>query len=160
MKFRSIKEFPKCNRVYDFDLIGMREYLEKQNLQFDPIYQRGYVWTQEQKISYVEYFLKIPVSGNHIFLNQSEWDLPLEIVDGKQRLTALFDFLDNKIPAFGYLFSEFEDKFPLHATLRVYVNDLKTQKEVVEWYLSMNTGGSIHTEKDLHPAYDYLNKIV
>lgn len=32
-------------------------YLEQYDLDFDPPFQRGYVWTKKQKIAYVEYLL-------------------------------------------------------------------------------------------------------
>lgn len=34
----------------------------------------------------------------------------------------------------------------------IYINNLPTEKEVVEWYSGLNRGGPIHTEKDLAPA--------
>jgi hypothetical protein len=30
------------------------------------------------------------------------------------------------------------------------------KRDVVEWYIGINTGGSIHTEEDLKPAYELL----
>jgi len=71
------------------------------------------------------------------------------------------DFMDNKIPVFGgtYL-NDFEDKFPFAKYDFIFhVNNLISQKEIVEWYLGFNTGGSIHTEDDLKPAYEYLKTL-
>jgi hypothetical protein len=33
---------------------------------------------------------------------------------------------------------------------------LKTRKEVLEWYLNFNSGGSVHTEQELQKVRDLL----
>ena len=37
----------------------------------------------------------------------------------------------------------------MHITLKVHINNLKTKKEVLTWYLEMNTGGTVHTDDEL-----------
>ena len=38
-------------------------------LQLNPEFQRGHVWTEEQQIAWVEYYLRGGKSGNTIYLN-------------------------------------------------------------------------------------------
>ena len=117
----------------------------------------------DQKIAFIEYQLKGGFSGKHIFWNSPNWDSvakkndPLQLVDGKQRINAVLDFLDNKIKIFGgYSINDFEDKLKFtEPDFIFHVNNLKTQLDVVNWYLGLNTGGSIHTKEDLKSAYDY-----
>lgn len=72
------------------------------------------------------------------------------IVDGKQRLQAVRCFLNNEIPVFGAYFKEYEDKMRMTvASFRWNIAMLKTRKEVLEWYLAFNAGGSVHTQEEL-----------
>ncbi len=69
-------------------------------------------------------------------------------VDGLQRLTAMRRFLRNEIKVFGAYYNEF-DEIPNSISLIFCVNNLKTRKEVLKWYLEMNTGGTVHTEEEI-----------
>ncbi len=170
MKFRDIPKFPFASYVVNIGWDYLPSWIEEHNkdimrCELDPFYQRGYVWTKKQKISYIEYQLKGGFSGRDIFWNCPNWlsfkdaDNVIQLVDGKQRIDSVLGFLNDKIPAFGLKYSEFEDDLPpVEPSLIFHVNNLKTEKEVVEWYVGFNTGGSIHTAKDLKPALDYLKK--
>lgn len=169
MKFSDIKQFPKSNYRINVPWSYINSWMEDQatyfNLDLDPPFQRGYVWTEFQKRSYVEYILRGGMSGKDIYWNCTGWkdvikNSPLQIVDGKQRLNAVLEFLNNKFKVFGHYYHGFEDKLSLlDASFNVHVNDLIDPKDVVEWYISMNTGGSVHTPKDFKPAYEFLSTI-
>lgn len=79
-------------------------------LDVSPDFQRAYVWTANQKVSFVEYFLRGGSSGVDIYTNCPTWNSmvpPLDpkswfvLVDGKQRLDALLGFLNNEFQVFG-----------------------------------------------------------
>ena len=137
----------------------------------DPEYQRGYVWSLYQKERYVEYCLRGGKSGRDIYWNCPNWSAnvgttpwhdTLELVDGKQRLSAVQAFLSNQLRVFGKTLDEYGGPRQLRSMYHdfvFHVHNLPTQQEVIEWYLGMNTGGSIHTEDDLKPAYEYLRKL-
>ncbi len=123
-------------------------------LDLNPDFQRGHVWTPEQQTAYVEYNLKGGRSGRDIFFNcvgwQGKYDGPFVIVDGKQRLHAALQFLDNQVPIFGgHYFKDIEGRLPTSAEFVFNVNDLPTHKEVLQWYLEMNTGGTPHTDAEI-----------
>jgi hypothetical protein len=168
MKFKDIKQFPfasyQVDISWDYLEDSLVHYNKEDRLDFDPEFQRGYVWTKEQQIAYVEYQLRGGFSGKDVFFNHPNWMTTYEgkmvLVDGKQRLTAVLAFLRNEIPAFGFYYRDFEDKIGFaHVNFKFHINNLKTEKEVVEWYLGFNTGGSIHTEEDLKPAKELLKRL-
>ena len=71
-------------------------------------------------------------------------------VDGLQRITAAQRFVHNEIKVFGSYFKEFEDSVrTLQQTMILNVNDLKTEKEVLQWYVDMNAGGTPHTNEEI-----------
>jgi hypothetical protein len=158
MNFRDIPKFTK-RPVYSVDhslsyLLDAMENYYTIGLVLNPDFQRGHVWTAKQQSAYIEYLLRGGESGRDIYLNHSDWILcktgDFVCVDGLQRLTACIGFLENEIRAFGLTCDEFEGKIGImEPRLRFHVNDLKTRKDVLTWYLEMNTGGTIHTEKEI-----------
>ena len=139
------------------------------SLNIEPPYQRGLCWTEEQKVAYVEYRLKGGVNGRHIYLNcpnyrssnigNDDWSRTFEVVDGKQRLTAVAEFMQDKIKVFGgYVASEL-DMYDTDADFIFVIENYKNKKEVVEWYLSMNTGGTNHTPADIKIATEYMSSL-
>jgi hypothetical protein len=172
MKFEDIPQFT-CDGNYVVNVSW--RYLEEQlnhykkefNLQLDPDFQRPHVWTLKKQERYIEFILRGGKSSRDIYFNQPYWmrwkrddDLknPLVLVDGKQRLNAAKLFLNNKIKAFGCYYKEFEDS--LHPTVDFifHVNSLPTRKEVLQWYLDLNSGGVVHTEEELNHVRKLLSK--
>ncbi len=80
---------------------------ERGVLILDPDFQREYVWTTVYKKGLIESLLNgYPIP--QIFLRQqlNEEDLKkekLQVVDGQQRLTTIFNFINNKFPVDGEL---------------------------------------------------------
>lgn len=70
-------------------------------------------------------------------------------VDGLQRITAVLKFMNNEIKIFGSQYKEFEDHMPSNAELLFCVNNLQTKKEVLQWYVDMNAGGTPHTNDEI-----------
>lgn len=129
-------------------------------LDLDPDFQRGYVWTPEQKTAYVEYILRGGQSGRYLYFNCPSWmeigrKNPRKyndfvIVDGKQRLSAVLGFLHDEVPAFGHKFSDFEERMRITGPdFVVHVNNLATRTQVLQWYIEMNTGGTVHTNEEI-----------
>lgn len=141
---------------------------QKQGLQLNPDFQRGHVWTKEQQALYCEYFLKSGLSGRIIYLNDPNWSnnntteyTDFVCVDGLQRLTALMSFMNNKLPVFGSLLSGFDGKIRTcraHNNLKININSLQTKKEVLEWYVQMNTGGTLHTNNEIQKVQDMIKE--
>lgn len=66
-----------------------------------------------------------------------------------QRLTAIQRFVNNEIKVFGFYYNEYTDNLRINQTIKLNVNDLKTKKEVLQWYVDMNTGGTPHTNEEI-----------
>jgi hypothetical protein len=124
-------------------------------LDLNPDFQRGHVWTMEQKTAYVEYAIRGGISGKELYFNCAGWMAdfrgPFVLVDGKQRLDAALGFLRNEVPICnGFYYKDFEDKLTSSSPeFYVNINDLPTRADVLRWYLDLNTGGVIHTREEL-----------
>jgi uncharacterized protein with ParB-like and HNH nuclease domain len=154
MKFSDIPKFTSVNG-YQVNVFlhhiksTIQDYLET-GLELNPDFQRGHVWTEEQQVRYVEYFLRGGTSARIIYFNSPDiysGKLPFVCVDGLQRLTALLRFLNNELKAFGCYYRDFEGR--TDANLVFVVNDLKTRAEVYQWYIEMNSGGTLHSDEEI-----------
>lgn len=177
LKLKNIpKLIPTGNYEADIHLKYLKErtktFVEEYGLQLDPDFQRCHVWDIDQRIRFVEFILQ-GGKTNTIYFNQPSWMCYVEegeydefvIVDGKQRLTSLLMFLDNKFPVFknldneniGYYAKDF-DTFG-YVSINYTINDLKSKKQVYEWYLSMNRGNIAHTEEELQKVENMLTNL-
>ena len=60
---------------------------------------------------------------------------------------------------FGSYFSEYEDRINItDATIYLNVNNLKTEKEVLQWYVDMNSGGTPHTEREIQKVTGMIER--
>lgn len=136
-------------------------------IDLNPDFQRGHVWTEYQQILYIENMLRGMKHGRDIFFNSPAFGLrPNEkrdlddtilCVDGLQRLTAIKRFMNNEIKIFGNYLKDYSDRpRDRFAKLRIYINSLGTRAEVLDWYLQMNSGGTVHSESELKRVRELL----
>lgn len=132
----------------------LTDWVPNMGLQLNPDFQRAHVWTEEQQIAYIEYFLRGGKSGRELYFNHPGWMGSFRgdfvLVDGKQRIEAFRRFFNNEIKVFGHYHEEFGDKIrTVSHTFIVHINDLKTREEVLTWYIEMNSGGTVHTKDEI-----------
>lgn len=179
MKITRFKDIPQFTSVgsyqVNYSLTSLvREIEEEVNemgLQLNPEFQRGHVWTEEQQIAWLEYHLRGGKSGNTIYLNNPFWSSYREpkqneysdyvCVDGLQRITAAQRFVHNEIKVFGSYFKEYEDRLRLanDVTMILNVNNLKSEKEVLQWYIDMNAGGTPHTNEEIERVKQMIKEL-
>lgn len=171
MKYIRYKDIPKLNQASwrtAYPLANLEERIQdlvqEYGLDLEPEYQRGYVWTQGQQIAYVEHILRGGQgSSKEITFNMPGWGKsfkgPMEIVDGKQRLNACLAFLRDEIPAYGSRRSEYEDRLPSRAEVVLCIADLENREDLLQWYIDLNSGGTIHTQDELDRVRDLIKAI-
>ncbi len=142
---------------------SIERYVSEYNLDIDPDFQRGHVWDEEKQVRFIEFMLGGGRSSRVIYFNHPGWMNSFKgdfvLVDGKQRLNAAMRFAKNEIPAFGYYRKEYTDKPQfMHSSFRFNINSLKTRKEVLQWYLDLNTGGVVHTKEEIERVRQLLAK--
>jgi uncharacterized protein with ParB-like and HNH nuclease domain len=174
-KFADIPQFTSDGTYQvDYPLTSLVSYIEEEvsemGLQLNPEFQRGHVWTEEQQIAWLEYHLRGGKSGSIIYLNNPFWHSsrnPKEneysdyvCVDGLQRITAAQRFIHNEIKVFDSYFNEFEDRIRMaSAMIHLNVNDLKSKREVLQWYIDMNAGGTPHTKEEIERVSKMLEEL-
>lgn len=86
------------------------KFYERGRININPAYQRNYRWSNEQKTKFIEsLILKYPIPP--IITIKTENDNGLynyEIIDGVQRLSTIFEFVNAKSESGGVIINEFE----------------------------------------------------
>ena len=136
---------------------SIARYEKNYGLDVCPDFQRGHVWTPEQRTAYVESKLSggIPHQSDIIRFNCPGWQNSFEgqmvCVDGLQRLTSALMFLRDEVSVFGgHVLSRIGNgKVPWDVSFRVTINDLRTREAVLNWYLELNAGGTPHSATEI-----------
>ena len=77
-----------------YSIFELKRKYDKDRICIDPDFQRNLVWTNKQKSELIEsVIMQIPLPL--IYLAENEYG-KLVVVDGRQRLTTFFQFLDNE----------------------------------------------------------------
>jgi hypothetical protein len=77
--------------VLDYNLRSLTDLVKNKKIDLSPSYQRRNRWKDDRKSQLIESFLmNVPIPN--IFLNEDEYG-HYSVIDGKQRLTAISDFL-------------------------------------------------------------------
>lgn len=148
------------------------DYLEKQlanyendwGLNLDPDFQRGHVWTEAQRIAYIEGVFRGTVGDSQriIQFNAPHWDdddhggdLPneIQIIDGLQRLTTVRKFMAGEVLAFGMQVDDFADSaFSVRRgafRLKFAVHNFAWRSDLLRFYLAINAGGTPHSAAEI-----------
>ena len=151
----------------------LKDFEEEYGLEINPDYQRGNVWNEEQQIAYVEFILRGGKSANVIYFNCPEFSmgscerienfdkLPMQCLDGLQRLTAIRKFLNNELPIFnGNYLNDFEDKESILRLrpIKFNVNNLQTRRDIIKWYIDYNSAGTYHSKEEIERVKKLLEE--
>lgn len=140
----------------------------REQLDVNPPYQRGVVWGTKRKRNLIRSLLSgIPIPSvviNDRSVRFEDWDAEVDasyvVVDGKQRITTLRDFVDGKLSVPGYwfdvdadevLFTELDksdQRHFLHRPIAVSEAKLSTLDEEREMFDLINFGGLAQGEVD------------
>ena len=80
------------------DIQFLIKYISENQLDLNPIYQRGYVWTIEQKKSFIKALIQGQTTLKPTYLyNNVQVNEPMyEVLDGKQRINAVISYMKHE----------------------------------------------------------------
>ncbi|WP_270834505.1 DUF262 domain-containing protein [Aeromonas sp. QDB07] len=134
-------------------------------LNLEPDFQRGHVWTHEQRVAFIEGIFRGTVGDSQriIQFNVPHWDdenhggdLPneIQIVDGLQRLTTVRMFMAGEIAIFGGLKASDLDgsKYAVNRPsyrLQFAIHNFANRADLLRYYLAINSGGTPHSTSEI-----------
>lgn len=152
-------------RFYNNDIDSLLHYHYK-GINYSPNYQRGLVWSQENKERLIESLMSGLDIGKFIFIelpfDSENPDSPqLEILDGKQRLTTLVEFFENKITYKGLKYRELnpKDKGWLNRQLvsvAIGRSEDWTENQKINYFLKVNFEGVPQSREH----FDYVKSLL
>lgn len=137
----------------DFSLAAIYDMVSKNSIDIQPHYQRRDRWNAEKQSALIESFLlNVPVPP--VYLSEDEYG-HYSVIDGKQRITAICDFLEGnlrlkslkKFPELdGLYFFDLPEILRNALTVRPYIRVTTLLKQSddqlkYEVFLRLNTGG-------------------
>lgn len=136
-------------------------------IDFNPDYQRGYVWTQEDKELLLDSVFKNIDIGKFalIRLSDAEWierGFGYEILDGKQRLSTLIEFYENKLAYKGKYYNDlsWKDRITFkHHNVSVAEVQSENKKTILKYFLMLNRTGKAMDKAQLDKVENMLNEI-
>ena len=168
-----INGIPRHGSSFSVDLNDLKSSIDGYERRYggfimNPDFQRKAVWTQAQQISYIESIIRgVAGSATQITINSpvfggagdGKQDLGEEmlLVDGLQRLTACFAYLNNEFKIFenelGGVYKEYFDGTDfssgrIHLDFKVY--NIQKKVDLMNLYILLNAGGTNHTDDELN----------
>lgn len=120
-----------------------------------PDYQRGYVWSLKDKQRYIESVFESRDLGKLVFLEDpSLEDNRVEILDGKQRLSAIMGYFESRFSFGGVFFHELSgrDRQQIESRSIQYAllnrHEMK-KSDLLKLFLDINCAGVPQTEEHL-----------
>lgn len=117
-------------------------------IDMSPEYQRGNVWTAKEKELLIESIFENRDIGKFVIIMHPYAPDPAphaEILDGKQRLTTLIEFYENRWPYRGVLFNDLhwrdQNHFQRYCVNWAELNEKTTRKQKLEYFLKLNVAG-------------------
>ena len=127
-------------------LIDVYKYWIDKEIDLNPFYQRDLVWTKKQKLAYIMAIFEKGIETKPTFIVNVVKNPKMEVLDGKQRITTLLDFIElNKEHKKTILFHQVRYT---RIIKQGYNNDL-TDKEKVELFLEINELGTKMSDKHI-----------
>lgn len=143
-------------------------YEDQQHLVLDPPFQRGAVWTIDQKRAWIESILAdLPLPA--IFVNRfgsltlgghEKYGHRDVVIDGKQRILATQDFITGRLTVRGQRFEDqsetFRRVFHMTVVAPVIYTAFNSEVECAKLYLKLLTAGTAHTPEEIEKARAFV----
>ena len=136
------------------DLTGLLELMFKSyGIDLEPDYQRGNVWTQAQKDALIDSIFKNIDIGKFTIIkrnwgsnpNVPESPFMYEMLDGKQRLTAIYEFFCGRFKYKGLYFYEMnmrDREHFKHYSISYAETQPLTDEQKYRYFIKLNTTGT------------------
>ena len=135
--------------VFNYPITNYLNFMQNNQIRI-PDYQRDLVWDLEKKELLIESMMMNMPIGN-IFMNDVGYG-QYELVDGQQRLDAIWTFFNNEYAWHGLYFKdlpkEMQFRFEMFS-VATYITRYRERSQLIELYYRINWGGITHSIDEL-----------
>lgn len=132
---------------------------------FNPEYQRDYIWEQKDKELLIDSIFNNIDIGKFVFIHneyyEKEKDL-YECLDGQQRCKTLLEYFENRFPYQGYYFNDLSVRDQCHfENYSISVAEVReiTKEQKLRYFLHLNRSGKSMDIKHLEKVENMLKEI-
>lgn len=127
---------------------------------FDVEYQRDYCWSLEDKQDLIDSIFNHVDIGKIVLVNRDVLE-PWEVLDGKQRLSTIKDFYEDKFTYKGKKYSELtkndRNYFKMYP-LPTAVLDTEDNDVIIRQFIKLNTCGKSMSKEDIERAISLMSE--
>lgn len=174
-----VNDIPNPNYSVDFNMHRLKPQFmsyakDYGSFEYNPDFQRGHVWSIDKQIAFIEAIVENTIAKSllTITLNCPEFDdfykgegdlTGFCIIDGLQRVTAIQDFVEGKFKIYNNQFGY--DDFDLskysfkRVCIRVQVFTFKWKKDLLKYYIAINSGGVVHSDEEIERVKGMLAQL-
>lgn len=125
---------------------------------FDAYYQRDYCWSSQDKESLIDSIFNQVDIGKIVFVERDIFQ-PLEILDGKHRLSTIKEFYEDKLLYKGKKYSELSRKDQryfqgYHLPMAILSTD--DDKYILRQFIRLNTSGRVMPSEEIEKVKTLL----
>lgn len=152
------------DRLFSVQIDSILNKVFKNGVDDTPAYQRDYVWTLSDKIRFIESVFAGNDLGKIIFLKYDYPRTDYEVLDGKQRLNALVEYVTSQFQVHGLYWHQlrkldrmrFEDR-----TLQIAELDGNRLSEAdkIRLFLQVNVAGVPQSEEHIASVKEKLKEL-
>lgn len=166
VEFLELKQRELVTSTIDYNLDSLASLIRHSTIDMAPKYQRRFRWDEGRQSKLIESFLmNVPIPP--IFLNEDDFGR-YSVIDGKQRLAAIDDFLNDRLELrglkifkdlngqrFGELPSQFQNSLRTRSSIRTIIILRQSNKNIkYEVFQRLNTGGvSLNAQEIRNSAF-------
>lgn len=130
---------------------------------FNPDYQRGYVWEDTDKTALINSIFNNVDIGKFVFIRIDSIENDLyECLDGQQRGKTLLEFFENKFAYQGYYYNDLckrdQNHFNEYQVVIAETNEL-TKEQKLRYFLQLNCCGRVMDREHLKMVEQMLKEI-
>lgn len=133
----------------------------KFGVNFNPEYQRDYVWELADKVALIDSIFHDIDIGKFVFIDTEKYDYGYEILDGKQRLRAICDFYEDKFMYKDMFFSNLgkgdQNHFEEYTISEAEVRRV-TRQQIYKYFVRLNTAGKIMSKDQIDKVRALITK--
>ena len=136
-------------------LSGLINMIYNFGVDFEPPYQRGFVWTNEDKVRLIDSIFHGVDIGKFVFIHTDSYSYGsygYEILDGKQRLKTLQEFYENRFAYNGCYYNDLSQRdknfFENYNISYAEVKNM-TNADKYRLFVFLNTSGHVMEQKHL-----------
>jgi len=129
-----------------------------EGVNFDVYYQRDYCWSLEDKVNLIDSIFNQVDIGKIVLVERDIFE-PLEVLDGKHRLSTIKEFYEDKLLYKGKKFSELsrrDQRYFQGYHLPMAILSTDDEEYILRQFIRLNTSGKAMSNQEIDTVKELL----